>query len=216
MQERFGRWTFIKLGEPAKHPKAAVRCDCGAVRDVSISDLKSGKSQSCGCLHREALAARNRTHGKSHTPEYISWRGMLDRCRNPKHAAYKNYGGRGIRVCRRWSQFENFFSDMGQRPDDTSLERRNNIRNYTPSNCYWATRAQQARNTRKNRYLTYQGLTLCLSDWAQRLEIHPSTLGTRITRNWPPEDVFNPRKRQFKPHKRCKRSLFHDRRVRRR
>jgi hypothetical protein len=119
---------------------------------------------------------------------------MLNRCCNENNPRYPDYGGRGIRVCKRWHQYENFLEDMGRKPPRTFLERRNNNKNYSPSNCYWATAQQQAWNKRNNRKLTYKGVTLPLTEWARRLGIRHATLRERLERNWPLEDVFSPQK----------------------
>lgn len=122
-------------------------------------------------------------HGMVNTKEYNSWRGMLDRCRNSSHSQYKDYGARGITVCQRWvDSFLAFFQDMGPRPANTSIERRRNSEGYTPENCYWATRQQQARNKRNNRWLTLNGETRTLGEWAKELGIAPGTLSCRLDR----------------------------------
>ena len=103
---------------------------------------------------REAMrrvGRANRTHGKRHTKLFGVWWQMIQRCRNPKHKAYRNYGGRGIAVCDRWKSFENFALDMGEAPHGLSLERKDNDGHYDPSNCVWATASQQSRNTRTSK-----------------------------------------------------------------
>ncbi len=89
------------------------------------------------------------------SPTYISWRNMRQRCQNPNHPDYEDYGGRGIKVCKRWKDFVNFLTDMGERPEGLTLDRINNDGNYEPDNCRWATLKQQAQNQRdhKNQYL---------------------------------------------------------------
>jgi hypothetical protein len=94
------------------------------------------------------LRERNTTHGRAGTPTYFTWIAMRDRVDNPKHISYKYYGGRGIRVCRRWSSFANFFADMGPRPPGLTIERVNNDGHYCPSNCIWADAFTQAQNKR--------------------------------------------------------------------
>lgn len=89
---------------------------------------------------------------------------MKQRCSNPRDRNYPNYGGRGIRVCARWKKFENFYADMGDKPPGYSLERRDNEKGYNPQNCYWAPREQQARNTRRNVFVRYQGARMLLAD----------------------------------------------------
>lgn len=129
------------------------RCDCGNVAIVRRSCLRRGATKSCGCLQRELIVDRSRTHGLVATPEYHSWNGMKARCTNPKGKDWNRYGGRGIRVCDRWlNSFENFLADMGRRPGPGySIERKENDGNYEPGNCCWATAKDQAKNRRPRR-----------------------------------------------------------------
>lgn len=117
---------------------------------------------------------------------------MRARCNNPKHRRYPDYGGRGIGVDPRWDRFENFFADMGPRPEGMTLERIDNDKGYTPGNCRWATRAEQATNKRNNRVLTYQGETMCTADWARKLGVNVQLLRNRLHRGWPIERVLMP------------------------
>lgn len=128
------------------------------------------------------------THGDSGSPEHRSWIKMLSRCYNPNCARFERWGGRGIVVCDRWrTSYQNFLDDMGRKPTtEHSLERRNNDGNYELSNCYWATRSEQMRNTRHNINLTFNGRTQCLSAWATETGIPFSTLRRRIVEyQWP-------------------------------
>jgi hypothetical protein len=111
---------------------------------------------------------------------------MVRRCRDPKVAIWPHYGGRGITVCKRWLNFLNFLADMGPRPQGHSLERIDRDSHYEPGNVRWATQAEQVRNTSRTRLITYNGITLCLADWATRLGISDSTLEYRI-KHWPLE-----------------------------
>lgn len=150
--KRFGRLTAIKLFlvRGGKHIWI-FRCDCGIEVTARKSHVLSGGTKSCGCLKREESVKRFTTHGMTGATEYNIWMSMLARCNNPKHSAYKNYGGRGINVCRRWSKFENFYADMGPRPKARTLDRIDNDGNYEPSNCRWTTWKQQASNRRPQR-----------------------------------------------------------------
>jgi hypothetical protein len=118
---------------------------------------------------------------------------MIERCYNPHHIAYANYGGRGIGVCRKWRySFENFIEDMGERPPGMTLDRIDNDHDYGPGNCRWATRAQQALNTRQNRFLSLNGKTQTVREWANELGMRYQTLHIRLWRGWPLDRALKP------------------------
>lgn len=145
--QRIGRLVVVEQASQsgARYRQWLTLCDCGNTKVVHHSNL--GKNTfSCGCLHAESI----QTHGFSKTRAYESWQGMRNRCLNPRCDSYVNYGGRGITICSRWDDFGRFFADMGERPDGLTLERLDVNGNYEPSNCCWATRAEQNRNKRPN------------------------------------------------------------------
>jgi len=125
-----------------------------------------------------------RTRQKA-TAVYLCWASMKSRCLSPKDQRYPRYGGRGISVCDRWLEFENFLTDMGERPRGRSLDRIDNDGNYEPGNCRWATQLEQQSNRRSNRLLTFRGETLCMTEWARRIGISAQALFTRLKRGWP-------------------------------
>lgn len=154
----FGRWTVV--GVPQRSPYTPQRvmclCECGGARSVQVKHLESGKSQSCGCLHKEKVSEVGKGNTRevegypSHLhPLYMTWAAMKDRCLREKATGYKNYGGRGIAVCERWlGSFSQFVQDMGERPEGHTLDRIDNDGNYEPSNCKWSTSLEQNRNRR--------------------------------------------------------------------
>lgn len=153
---RFGRLVAQAKEGLATDDEARWRClcDCGNETCVRSSSLRNGTTQSCGCLRRELLSTRPLKHGQARhgrlTSEYDAWHAMKQRCLNPNHAAYANYGGRGITVCQQWLEsFEVFFADVGLKPDpELTLDRIDNDGSYEPGNVRWATRSQQNSNQR--------------------------------------------------------------------
>src|SRR5215510_2760970 len=129
-------------------------------------------------------------HGLTGTRVYKTWRSMKERCLNPKNPSYKCYGGRGIKICERWLSFENFLADMGDKPLGLTLERKDNNGDYTPENCYWATAKEQARNRGTNRYLTYNGITKTLTEWAEEKGMSPAALARRLNAEWSLEEAL--------------------------
>lgn len=122
-------------------------CDCGNTTRVAGSHLKTGKIKSCGCYKQEQDILLNTTHNMSRTREYKSWSSMLERCTNKNHIGYKYYGGNGISVCKEWMEsFENFYTDMGNRPENTSLDRKDGTKNYCKDNCRWVNQSIQSYN----------------------------------------------------------------------
>jgi hypothetical protein len=127
------------------------------------------------------------TPGKGRHPLYSSWQQMISRCTNTSHGRYRDYGGRGVGVADRWLSFAAFVEDMGDRPPGHQIERIDNEKGYTPDNCRWASRIDQARNKRNNRMLAYQGLTLSVAAWADVTGIRESTIRRRLALGWAAE-----------------------------
>lgn len=167
-------------------------CDCGNYTVVRNDALRRthNPTKSCGCSKYDHV----RTHGKSNkVPEYKIWTSMRGRINNKNNTRYAAYGGRGIKLDPRWNSFETFLVDMGPRPSSKhSIDRINNNGDYTPTNCRWATNAEQCNNTRRNKWITWNGQTLTEAEWARTLNIRRTTIQQRLRKNWPLDRVFAP------------------------
>lgn len=162
------------------------RCTCGKELTISGAAMRNGRTRSCGCLQRDRTVQRCTTHDMYKSPEYSSWRAMVERCTNPSHRAYRNYGERGITVDKRWlDSFAAFYADVGARPSPKhTLDRINNAKGYTKGNCRWATRKEQQWNMRTNHILTFRNESLCVGEWADRLGISDKVIRSRLRRGW--------------------------------
>ena len=156
------------------------KCDCGGKTITTITKLKNGHTKSCGCLWIKSITK----HNKCHTKIYNTWSSMKDRCLNKNNERFKDYGGRDIKICKKWLNFKNFYKDMGDRPIGKTIERINNNGNYCKQNCQWATNEEQLNNTRRNILLTFNGKIKTLSQWARYNNIAIGTLASRIRRKW--------------------------------
>jgi len=184
--KRFGRLVVVgRISRYSNRVHWKCKCDCGRTTVVRASNLSSHAIVSCGCYHTQELAFRLTTHGLSRSPEYRIWRGLISRCNNRRNAVFTHYGGRGIKVCKRWLKFENFYVDMGNRPSRRhSIDRIDNNGNYTPKNCRWATRKQQANNARSNHRLRHNGKSMTISQWSDETGISRSAIHGRIKMGW--------------------------------
>ena len=186
--ELFGRLTVLERTSDRSHGAQWIcKCDCGAQTVVLSYNLRSGHTRSCGCFSRE----RSTDHGYYGTRTYEVWFRMKSRCDDKKSPQYPDYGGRGIAYDPRWTSFEAFLEDMGERPPGLSIDRMDNDGNYTKENCRWATQKEQSRNKRNNRRITFNGRTQCLTDWAKELGFKTSTLLARLEElRWPIEKAL--------------------------
>lgn len=152
---------------------------------MTAGALTQGNTSSCGCR------AGKWAHGESDTPVYRVWHSMLQRCRNESDSAFKDYGGRGIKVCERWAKFVAFRDDMGPRPSGGTVERGNVNGDYEPGNCRWAQQIEQANNRRNNRRLTLDGQTRTVAEWARYAGMTKSSLLHRLKAGWPLEEALS-------------------------
>lgn len=184
--ERFGRLTFTGTETRANGVRRLLcHCDCGKDAWAILANLRSGHTNSCGCLRTERIAAVNSRRSQpfiTKMPEYRAWRHLRERCSEPSDPNFRNYGGRGIKVCPAWDHsFAQFLHDVGRRPSPRhSIDRINNDGHYEPGNVRWATQSEQNSNKRGQYPLTYKGETMLLTHWARRLGMRQCVLRQRI------------------------------------
>lgn len=199
---RFGRLTVVGEAEPAILPSGlavrtlACRCTCGEAVEVFMKHLRSGATQSCGCLRAELSRERATTHGQAESGgfshNYKLWRGLMQRSVTGTASSAQYYIGRGISLYKAWEEFSVFDcwmrDNLGPCPEGCSLDRINNDGNYEPGNLRWATREQQGCNKRNNKLITYGGETLTISQWGRKLGFSEGTLRNRlVVYGWPAE-----------------------------
>lgn len=199
--QKFGRLTAIRLADSSKVKsiKWLCVCDCGKEKDIFGINLRSGLTQSCGCIQKEKTSNIHRKHGVSNksNPEYRAWNSMKTRCYNKNRKGYKNWGGKGIIVCDRWldeeNGFLNFISDVGERPtEEHSLDRYPNKNgNYEPGNVRWATEVQQQGNRSNNKWIECDGRNMILQDWARAFGVSGGTLWRHLKKGKPFESIVD-------------------------
>lgn len=180
--ERFGKRTVIALAPIRYGHKIFVlcRCDCGREGEVGYDFLIAGRSTVCPFCRPKRFR-----HGQYDTPEYQVWADMKGRCTNTSHRQYHHYGGRGITYDPSWEHFENFIQDMGPRPSPKhTLDRTDNNGSYSAANCRWVPMIVQQNNKRDNHYLTHNGKTMTVSEWAREVGIHKHTIRQRLSKGW--------------------------------
>jgi hypothetical protein len=177
---KYGHLTILGVTPKRNTSKIRVscKCDCGKITDLQLGNLVNGHTKSCGCLRKP--------HGKDGTRIYNIWSGMIDRCCSPNYHHYQDYGGRGITVYEPWRKFVNWYdyikSTIGEPPTPQhSIDRINNNGNYEPGNIKWSTPKEQQNNKRTNHYVSFNGETKTLTQWAESLNITPITLWHRLT-----------------------------------
>lgn len=192
--QKFGRLLALRYVGNDKYGNALweCRCECGAVKVFVGHTMRAGKTQSCGCLERDH--PNSRTHGQTGTPAHRSYVAAKARCSNPSRHAWEHYGGRGIRFC--FTSFDEFYRELGPRPEGMTLDRINQDGNYESGNVRWSTWSEQARNRRSNRVLTVNGESKCLAGWAEHLGIRRDSLEKRL-QCWPLEKALTQPRRAW-------------------
>lgn len=199
----FGRLLVIEKADKKNGRKAWLcRCSCGTEKVVMESNLLRGTSSSCGCLQKELLSNRRLQHGgwANNEPLFGIWCGIKRRCNSAKDVHYKEYGGRGIRICKEWQEdyraFRSWALQNGYQ-SGLSIDRIDVNGNYNPSNCRWATSKEQQNNRRSCRYYSYNNETHTIKEWSEILDINYQTLYSRITKyGYSFEEAINTTKRQ--------------------
>jgi len=183
MENKFGLWTVIKDEKIHRDNRVyfLCRCDCGTEKEVIIKNLRSGQSTSCGCIGRAKVTERNKTHGLRFTRTWRIWQAMKNRCHNPNTVQYKNYGGRGIKVCDEWRKdFMAFYNYVGEAPAGKSIDRIDNNGNYEPGNVQWSTAREQGKNKTTNRKINGK----CISEISRSLGGNHGLVYKRLQRGW--------------------------------
>jgi len=193
--EKVGSLIFLKEEAPLRGGDRAASfvCVCGNVFIARVNSVKYETTKSCGCARVLTLKKIKKTHGLTETTEYSIWENMRTRCNNIKNRYYKDYGGRGIKVCQEWdNSFSEFYKDMGNRPSKNhSIDRIDNNLGYCKSNCKWATQKEHCRNKRTTNFVVYNGETKPLAEWCEILGLGYKNTHKRIHYlNWTVERAF--------------------------
>jgi len=189
--EKFGCLTVVKPCGVAPRNQWWFLCDCGMGVLLKANKVKSGNNWHCSrfCITKHKYRTEKRL---TDLPEYRAWRAIRGRCNSPSYTFYEYYGGRGIRVCERWSNFADFLADIGPRPSSKhSIDRIDNNGDYEPGNCRWATRIEQARNTRHSNRITFEGVTRSRPEWAERTGLTIECIRGRQRRGWSVHLLFS-------------------------
>lgn len=204
INKRFNRLLVLKDSGKRRSKRGGIiwscLCDCGKEVEVRGDHLRGNYIKSCGCLNREIVSKQKTrlTHGKTKTPIYNIWRGIIERCCNKDSGVYKYYGGRGIFICESWKQFENFYKDMGDKPNNMSIDRINNNDGYYKENCRWSTMKEQSNNRRSCVIIELDGIKMNMKQWSEKYNISNKTIHKRIKDGWSIEDAIKTPTRRIK------------------
>lgn len=197
--QRFGRLVAISCGERVRGRFAwKCQCDCGNTTNVVTAELINGNTKSCGCYATDCKSQRKRTHGRSHSRLYNVYDDIKARCYRPNTNHYHLYGGRGITMCSEWlDDFQSFYDwsmangyDPNAKRGECTIDRIDNNKGYSPDNCRWVSGKVQSRNRRTNHYITFNGETKCIREWAEIYGIDNSKLFYRLKHGYPFEEAI--------------------------
>lgn len=204
--KKFGKLTVIRQDGYHYYPnskrktKWLCQCDCGNLISVLGSDLKNGHTQSCGCFRKERATETATTHGESGSRLYRIWCAMKTRCTDQNSAVYQNYGARGVKVCNEWmNSFDCFYTWAMQNgySSSKSIDRIDVHGNYEPANCRWTTSKEQSLNRRDTKYISFNGKTQSMKEWADETGLAYSCLQYRISHGWPIERALTTPSRAY-------------------
>jgi hypothetical protein len=197
--KKFGHLTTIKYIKNNKHGRAIwlFECDCEnkTKKELAIADIKYAGTQSCGCLHKKRAKECNTKHGLSNNRIYDIWLHMKQRCYDKNYPKYKDWGGRGIKICNEWLEEDGFkrfyeWSIKNGYQDNLTINRKNNDKDYTQTNCNWATRIEQANNRRNNHKIFYKGKMQTLAQWEKEYGLREKLLYERLSYGWSTEEAL--------------------------
>ena len=193
--QRFNRLLVLGYtgrSNASKKRMVLCKCDCGNEKEMVAANLVSGMAKSCGCLVSESAKERFTKHGGRSHPMYHRWAAMMQRCYDTNDEQYKNYGGRGIKVCDRWREsFWNYAEDVGLPPfPDASIDRVVNDGDYCVGNCRWVSKKEQTLNRRPTKMIEFRGEALCITDWEKKLGFGGKSLWRRLNAGMSVEEAF--------------------------
>lgn len=206
--QRFGRLIVLYRTDDHQYPNGRhdvqykCKCDCGKELNVLGIHLRSGHTCSCGCYREDKSREKMTTHGKTNTRLYVIWKNMRERCTNPKHKNYSIYGGRGIKICEEWNQFDSFYNwaVCNGYSDDLTLDRIDVNQGYSPENCRWISQKEQCNNTRRNIKVSIDGEVKTLKQWSKINGLNYGTVSSRIKRGWTPIEALTSPVRTMAEH----------------
>lgn len=197
--KRFGRLVAVEFVSGGDHATWKFKCDCGNDVVLKAKDVtRKNGTVSCGCYRRDRAGKLNLIHGGSFDRLYTVWHSIQIRCYDENDKGYKNYGGRGIKMCDAWAKDYAEFRDWAYAngydenadPHFCTIDRIDNNADYGPDNCRWVTPKEQSINRRTNVFVEHDGKRKTISEWSSEMGISSSTISKRIRKGWDPEDAI--------------------------